>query len=150
MPHDCTRLCPICGEPFKPRRATGITCSRRCANTRNARNNAEASRLAQLDRGEGKTYRKYHGVHEHRVVAAIKIGRPLRKGEVVHHIDGDKRNNAPDNLEVLPSQAEHARLHSTKNRKCEVEGCERKHLKHGMCGMHFQRVAAARKKGVMP
>lgn len=33
------------------------------------------------------------------------------RGEVVHHQDGDKRNNTWGNLEVLPSQSEHARLH---------------------------------------
>jgi hypothetical protein len=66
---------------------------------------------ALRDRGEGKSYRKYHGRHEHRVVAEQMLNRPLRKGEVVHHIDGNKRNNAPENLLVLSSQAEHARLH---------------------------------------
>lgn len=48
----------------------------------------------------------------HRVIAAIKIGRPLLKGEVVHHIDGDKHNNDPANLEVM-TQSEHAKLHHT-------------------------------------
>lgn len=55
-------------------------------------------------------------VYEHVIVAEKKIGRPLRPGEVVHHIDGDKRNNAPSNLEVLASQAEHARLHASARR----------------------------------
>lgn len=44
-------------------------------------------------RGEGKTYTKCLGKHEHRLVAEEKLGRPLRKGEVVHHIDGDYKNN---------------------------------------------------------
>lgn len=39
--------------------------------------------------------------YEHRVVAEEKIGRPLRPGEQVHHIDGNKQNNDPANLEVL-------------------------------------------------
>jgi hypothetical protein len=39
--------------------------------------------------------------YEHRVVAEQKIGRALAKGEHVHHIDGNKQNNAPENLEVL-------------------------------------------------
>ena len=63
-------------------------------------------------RGEGKTYTKRLGKHEHRLVAEEKLGRPLRKGEVVHHIDGDYKNNDPDNLMVLPSQREHVKLHS--------------------------------------
>ena len=63
-------------------------------------------------RGEGKTYTKRLGKHEHRLVAEEKLGRLLRKGEVVHHIDGDYKKNDPDNLMVLPSQREHVKLHS--------------------------------------
>lgn len=57
------------------------------------------------------TYPKKHGRHEHRRVAEQKLGRPLRPGEVVHHIDGDKHNNDPSNLMIFSSQADHARWH---------------------------------------
>lgn len=45
----------------------------------------------------------------HRIVMHQKIGRPLRKGEVVDHIDGDIHNNNSDNLRVFVSNAEHLR-----------------------------------------
>lgn len=61
-------------------------------------------------RGTGTGYVKLHQRHAHRVVAEVVIGRKLLPGEVVHHIDGDKSNNAPENLEVL-TQAEHTRRH---------------------------------------
>ena len=67
--------------------------------------------------GEGKTYRKFLGRHEHRVIAEIMIGRSLRPGEVVHHIDGNYRNNDPDNLMVLASQSEHCRIHGFGKKK---------------------------------
>lgn len=68
-------------------------------------------REARLNTGQGKTYQKFHGRHEHRTVAEWILGRPLAHGEVVHHVDGDKRNNEPENLMVFSSQAEHAAWH---------------------------------------
>ena len=44
------------------------------------------------------------------------FGRPLKKGEVVPHKDGNPRNNLIDNLEVLSSQVEHAKLHCKNGR----------------------------------
>ena len=52
----------------------------------------------------------------HRLVAAEMLGRPLRRGEVVHHIDGNKLNNEPGNLRVFASQAEHAAHHNAERR----------------------------------
>lgn len=69
-------------------------------------------REARLNSGEGKTYTKLYGRHEHRVVAEQMLGRKLCPGEVVHHIDGNKRNNKPENLMVFASQADHARYHA--------------------------------------
>ncbi|GAA4011544.1 hypothetical protein GCM10022631_24690 [Deinococcus rubellus] len=34
----------------------------------------------------------------HRQVAVTLLGRSLLPGEVVHHLDGDSTNNAPENL----------------------------------------------------
>ncbi|MBD5087039.1 MAG: hypothetical protein HDT32_06780 [Clostridiales bacterium] len=52
-------------------------------------------------------------VAEHRDVASRKIGRPLRPNEVVHHRDGNKRNNRPSNLQVM-SRARHWKIHHSK------------------------------------
>lgn len=39
-------------------------------------------------------------VLEHRLVMARRLGRPLRKNETVHHIDGNTQNNADANLQL--------------------------------------------------
>jgi hypothetical protein len=49
-------------------------------------------------------------IAEHRLEAARKLGRALRKGEIVHHRDGKKDNNRHGNLLVYP-QALHKKTH---------------------------------------
>lgn len=61
--------------------------------------------------GIGK--RKYY---EHRLVAEKMLGRPLKNGDIIHHIDGNKSNNAASNLRIL-TQNEHAKLHRPKTGK---------------------------------
>ena len=68
-------------------------------------------RISRLNSGSGKSYEKTYGRHTHRIVAERMLGRSLLPDEIVHHIDGNKRNNNPKNLAVM-TQSEHARLHA--------------------------------------
>lgn len=49
-------------------------------------------------------------VLEHRVVMEIHIGRFLLQDEIVHHKNGDKKDNRIENL-VIVTRAEHINLH---------------------------------------
>lgn len=49
-------------------------------------------------------------IAEHRVVMERHLGRRLKRSEHVHHKDGNRQNNAIENLEILTS-SEHTRIH---------------------------------------
>lgn len=60
---------------------------------------------------------------EHVLVAEKKLGRPLRKEEIVHHIDHVKGNNAPSNLYIFSSKRDHMNCH----RSLEIAGIQQLH-----------------------
>ena len=64
-----------------------------------------------------KGYKRYKnsGKSVHRHVASRKVGGKIWPGRVVHHSDGNKRNNRRSNLQIM-SRSSHSRLHSRKKR----------------------------------
>jgi len=89
--------------------------------TRMTENTRRRVRIARLGTGKGQGYTKVYGAAAHRVAAEKKLGRKLSPEEVVHHIDGKKKNNRPENLMVFPSQAEHAAWHKLHDRGGDAE-----------------------------
>lgn len=71
------------------------------------------------------TGKRVHGgryVAEHRLVAEQMLGRSLVEGEVVHHINHNRADNRPENLQVLPSASAHRRLHVAERSQARDSG----------------------------
>lgn len=66
-------------------------------------------------------------IYEHIFNMTRKLKRPLKKGEVVHHIDEDITNNDINNLQLFNSQGEHISGHfkiDMSDRRCSDPNCK--------------------------
>jgi hypothetical protein len=132
-PNHCIRVCDECADEKKVsywgvKNKTTHLCSS-CSN----KQAFELKKDGYKPWNIGKTYQKCSGnsyinqhgyklyyigdksykggyVSEHRIVVELSLGRRLKKGEVVHHIDGNKQNNNASNL-LLTDKSNHKQVH---------------------------------------
>lgn len=64
---------------------------------------------------------KLRGIKEHRAIMSMMLGRPLLDHEVVHHKNGVKHDNRPENLEVLTSEQHAAIIPKLRQRIADLE-----------------------------
>lgn len=95
--------CTRCGREFYKQRAESDSATDYCSSL---------CYQQHRDENRGDTYPRIGSKHEHRIVAEAALGRALRPGEVVHHMDENKTNNRTENLAVFPSQSLHAKWHA--------------------------------------
>lgn len=132
------KICPNCGQSFTPTgpdRSRQKTCSRACAQALNAAKGKGVSgqrgkhrlRTGQIPGKDGYIRvlvgdhpfpRKYHYMFEHVKVMETAIGRQILPTEVVHHKDGNRKNNRLDNLELM-ERKDHVELHAARIRKTD-------------------------------
>ena len=138
------RICDNCKKKFHTykcydkRKRKNRFCSRKCESEFKSSNNTfEKWEGGHIGKSTGYKYIRIAGkdYEEHRLVMAKHLGRPLKKSEFVHHINGDKLDNRIENLQIL-SNSEHAKMHGLKRRKnvvCKRCGNLRQHKARGLC-----------------
>jgi hypothetical protein len=141
------RTCEQCGAvfhvyPYRLREGTAKYCSRKCG--------YEAAATADHINSDGYRRVTVDGkrVREHRHIMERHLGRPLRRGEEVHHINGVKHDNRIENLQVV-TKSDHTRLHAPEkfiHRWCrKYDRCircgsdEHRHGGKGLCMRCYRR-----------
>lgn len=114
------KKCPVCGKEFYTTR--NQFCSQECARKYRHDNYVhktycENGYLVEYENG----YNKKGNRKQHRKIMEEYIGRPLRKDEIVHHVNGKKDDNRIENLQIM-SKGEHSSFHRLQEKK------EGKHL----------------------
>ena len=100
------KICKECGLIFRPYREQSKYCSIKCLWKNNGGHNKKQESWWKNNRGyiEGRIWLPdgtQIRVKQHRFVMEGILGRPLLSTEDVHHINGNKSDNRPINLEII-------------------------------------------------
>jgi hypothetical protein len=122
--------CARCGMTFRPLNSRMRFCGKKCATKTTAENRTTTKGWTRSSRGYILAYRPEHPragttgyIMQHRLVMEEILGRPLRRAEVVHHRNGIRDDNRPENLELLTKKAHDKLPKSRRNRIVKCPCC---------------------------
>ena len=111
-----TKSCERCGQPFVTKAATADRmrfCSYECywaTGVHNHRPRTVEPRYERVYLGKDEAGRRRYMQRSHVVWNQAHPDDPVRPGEEIHHIDGNRLNDVPENL-LKVTREEHQRLH---------------------------------------
>lgn len=125
-----TATCKKCGtiiyrKPYQVRKGIRLFCSQECRYSYNTRENHPNWNGGQFKKASGyiMVYRPSHPncdsrgyIRRARLIAEQAHNRLLTSLEVMHHLNGIKDDDYPDNLVVCRSQGEHRHFHEPHNK----------------------------------
>lgn len=129
-------ICEVCETVFNAARYNIRTCSKKCSIELQSSKTRkfldipscleDASRKLDKNLGYVRVYVPMHPeantwgyAYEHRVVAEQIVGRRLFSNEIVHHKNGKRWDNRPENLEIMDKN-NHAKLHGQREEDKDI------------------------------